>query len=73
MAPEQWAVQQPSGSYRRVVEPLTGELLAAHLSGSVTLGTYLLDKQGQGSFAVFDADSEDGLEKLVVLAGELAS
>jgi hypothetical protein len=70
---DQYAVQQPSGSYWRVVEPLTGELLTAHLSGSVTLGTYLLDEHGQCSFAVFDADTEDGLEKLVVLAGELAS
>ena len=70
---DQYAVQQPSGSYWRVVEPLTEELLVAHLTGSVTLGTYLLDEQGQCSFAVFDADSEDGLAKLVVLAGELAS
>ena len=70
---DQYAVQQPSGSYWRVVEPLTGELLTAHLTGSVTLGTYLLDEYGQCSFAVFDADSEDGLAKLVVLAGELAS
>ena len=70
---DQYAVQQPSGSYWRIVEPLTVKLLAAHLTGSVTLGTYLLDEQGHCSFAVFDADSEDGLEKLVVLAGELAS
>ena len=70
---DQYAVQQPSGSYWRIVEPLTGELLAAHLTGSVTLGTYLLDEQGHCSFAVFDSDSEDGLEKLVVLMGELAS
>jgi len=70
---DQYAVQQRNGSYWRIVEPLTREVLSAHLAGSVTLGTYLLDEQGQCSFAVFDADSEDGLEKLGVLSGELAS
>ncbi len=68
----QYAVQQRDGSYRRVREPLTLPLLAAHLAGRCTLGTYLLDEQHQCSFAVFDADSRDGLEQLVGLAMELA-
>jgi len=70
---DQYAVQQRNGSYWRIVAPLTKDLFSAHLTGSVTLGTYLLDERGQCSFAVFDADSEDGLEKLVMLSGELAS
>src|SRR2546430_3031757 len=68
----QYAVQQRDGSYWRVREPLTLPLLAAHLAGRCTLGTYLLDEQYQCSFAVFDADSPDGLEQLVGLAMELA-
>src|SRR5437016_3256997 len=68
----QYAVQQRDGSYWRVREPLTLPLLAAHLAGRCTLGTYLLDEQHQCSFAVFDADSQDGLGLLVGLAMELA-
>ncbi len=68
----QYAVQQRDGRYWRVAEPLTLSLISAHLAGLVTLGTYLLDEQADCSFAVFDADSEDGLDRLGVLAGELA-
>src|SRR2546421_11699672 len=64
----QYAVQQRDGSYWRVREPLTLPLLAAHLAGRCTLGTYLLDEQHQCSFAVFDADSRDGLERLFGVA-----
>ncbi len=68
----QYAVQQRDGSYWRVREPLTLPLLAAHLAGRCTLGTYLLDEFNQCSFAVFDADRSDGLEQLAGLAMELA-
>src|SRR2546426_5714526 len=68
----QYAVQQRDGSYWRVREPLTLPLLAAHLAGRCTLGTYLLDESSHCSFAVFDADSHDGLGRLVGLAMELA-
>src|SRR6266550_5174954 len=68
----QYAVQQRDGSYWRVREPLTLPLLAAHLAGRCTLGTYLLDESSHCSFAVFDADSGDGLVRLVGLAMELA-
>src|SRR5207248_5660474 len=68
----QYAVQQRDGSYWRVREPLTLPLLAAHLAGRCTLGTYLLDEQHQCSFTVFDADSRDGLERLVGLEMEPA-
>ncbi len=69
---DHYAVQQRDGSYWRVVEPLSLSLISAHLSGLVTLGTYLLDEQGCCTFVVFDADSDDGLDRLAVLAGELA-
>ena len=68
---EQYAVQQSDGSYWRVAEPLTLSLLAAHLQGRWTLGTYLLDEGSCCAFAVFDADGVDGLATLSALAGEL--
>jgi hypothetical protein len=67
-----YAIQQRDGSYRRIVEPLSLPLLASHLAGHCTLGTYLLDEENTCAFAVFDADTQDGFIKLVALAGELA-
>jgi hypothetical protein len=46
--------------------------LVDHLQGRYTLGTYVLDRQGFCSFAVFDDDRADGLTRLVLLAQELA-
>ncbi|HZU65897.1 MAG TPA: CHC2 zinc finger domain-containing protein [Ktedonobacteraceae bacterium] len=69
---DQYAVQQRDGSYWRVQEPLSLSLLAAHLCGQWTLGTYLLDAQSTCRFAVFDADGEMGLEQLAALSCELA-
>jgi hypothetical protein len=66
------AVQQRNGSYWRVCEPLTLDRIATHLLGRWTLGTYLLDQYSCCSFAVFDADGPDGLERLVGLSAELA-
>lgn len=69
---DSYAVQQPSGGYWRVAEPLTLEHLHAHLMGQWTLGTYLLDVEGGCQFAVFDDDSDDGVERLAALSLELA-
>src|SRR5437868_14385067 len=69
---DQYAVQQQDGSYCRVAEPLSLSLLAAHLGGRWTLGTYLLDEASSCLFAVFDADQEDGLMQLAVLSRKLA-
>jgi hypothetical protein len=69
---EQYALQQLDGSYWRVAAPLSLDLVAAHLAGRCTLGTYLLDRESSCAFAVFDADDGDGLERLALLAGELA-
>jgi len=68
---DQYAVQQRDGSYWRVGEPLMLSHLAAHLSGQWTLGSYLLDALSHCSLAVFDADGEDGLERLAQLSEEL--
>jgi len=69
---DHYAVQQRDGSYWRVDEPLTLPLLADHLAGRWTLGTYLLDRASCCTFAVFDADSADGLAQLAMLSIELA-
>ena len=68
---DQYAVQQRDGSYWRVGELLTFSHLAAHLAGRWTLGTYVLDASSRCSYAVFDADGDDGLERLAVLSEEL--
>ncbi len=67
-----YAVQQRNGAYWRVAESLTLSHLHAHLMGHWTLGTYLLDAQSCCAFAVFDADSDDGVERLAALSLELA-
>lgn len=69
--PEHYAVQQRDGSYFRVAEALSLPLLAGHLLGRWTLGTYLLNRQSWCACAVFDADAVDGLECLEELAEEL--
>src|SRR5437763_9083918 len=66
-----YAVQQHDGSYWRVEEPLDLPMLSAHLAGRWTLGTYVLNQDSACSFAVFDADSMDGLALLIDLADEL--
>ncbi len=68
-----YAVQQGDGSYRPSYQRLSLARLQDHLMGRYTLGTYVVDGSGMCSFAVFDADSEDGLERLVLLAGDLAA
>ncbi len=50
-----------------------GSMIHWRLMGRYTLGTYVLDPSGSCAFAVFDADSEDGLERLVLLSAELAA
>ncbi len=68
-----YAVQQGDGSYRPSYQPLSLARLADHLLGRYTLGTYVVDGLGFCSFVVFDADSVDGLDRLVRLSGELAA
>ncbi len=68
-----YAVQQGDGSYRPSYGRLSLARIHDHLMGRYTLGTYMVDAEGYCSAAVFDADSEDGLERLVLLVGELAT
>lgn len=64
---DDYAIQQADGSYWRDVESITLPLLMVHLAGRWIMGSYLLDQQSHCTFAVFDADSEDGLVRLISL------
>jgi hypothetical protein len=59
-----YAHQRPDGGYYRVGRPLSLADLVGHFNGSWTLGTYVRDERGYCRFAVFDADSEQGLQEL---------
>lgn len=56
--PDIYAVQQDDGSYRPVREPVTVQVLGAHIRGEQTVGTYtnVFDK---ARFMVFDEDTGD--------------
>jgi hypothetical protein len=58
------AVQLPTGRYRRQGRPLTPHDIVQHLAGTVTYGTYVMDRAGCCRFAVFDDDTPDGLSRL---------
>jgi hypothetical protein len=47
-----------------VGRPVSLEVISAHLAGLCTIGTYVMDERGDCSFAVFDADRDDGLIQL---------
>lgn len=69
MYPRQFQGQRP---YFTVHEPLHVGLLAAHLRGEITLGTYLLNAQSHGRFMVVDADEDDSWQQLVIMAQQLS-
>ncbi len=69
---DDYAVQQLSGRYLRMNRPLTTIALRNHLDGAESLGTYVIDERGRCRFAVFDADSHDGLHVLLGLQLRLA-
>ena len=69
---DDYAVQQGNGRYLRVARPLTKTALRNHLDGVESLGTYVIDERGRCRFAVFDADSHDGLHVLLGLQLRLA-
>jgi hypothetical protein len=59
-----FALQRDNGRYVRLGRPLSDYELCLHLMGKQTIGTYVINEQGQCRFAVFDADSLDGLDVL---------
>lgn len=70
---DDYAVQLATGRYTRVGKPLTQADLSDHLVGVRTYGTYVIDAAGCCRFAVVDADSDDGLDRLWTLQDHLAA
>ena len=66
------AKQRPNGRYWSYKEPVTPDLVKAHLAGEVTLGTYALSQESQAFWAVIDADREEDWRQLLVQVAELA-
>jgi CHC2 zinc finger len=63
---DDYAMQQADGRYLRAGRPVTYSTLFAHLLGSLTIGTYVIDERGMCRFALFDDDREgDDLEERV--------
>ena len=70
---DDFALQRTDGGYVRVGRPLTLDDIHRHLTGQHTLGSYVIDEHGACRYAVFDADSEDGLHVLRGVQGQLAA
>ena len=66
-----FAIQSDTGTYYSVKESLTAGHVMRHLKGEITLGVYILGMDGKASFAVIDADDEEGFERLVTVHGTL--
>ncbi len=67
-----YAVQQVDGSYRWIYEELTAELVAAHLSGELTLACSSSDARGGARWGCLDVDVPGSLPQLLALRTMLA-
>ena len=67
-----YALQQEDGRYLRVGSAVSLAALARHVAGVETMGSYVVDEQDTCHFAVFDADSFDGLLHLLAVQRRLA-
>ncbi|MCI0558943.1 MAG: CHC2 zinc finger domain-containing protein [Nitrososphaera sp.] len=65
--------QLDDGKYVTIYRPLRQNHLIAHLQGRITLGTYVLDRESNGRFLVFDADDEPDWRRLIALSRALAN
>ena len=68
-----YALQQGNGRYLRVGSVVTLDALWRHVVGVETMGAYVVDEQETCHFAVFDADSLDGLMQLLGVQRQLAA
>jgi len=68
-----YALQQDNGRYLRVGAVVTLDALSRHVAGLETMGSYVIDEQETCHFAVFDADSLDGLLQLLAVQRLLAA
>lgn len=68
-----YARQLPDGRYICIRQPLTPNLVSAHLQGKLTLGTYVLDSLDQACFVVLDGDDDPQFKALISLHRELGT
>lgn len=68
-----YAMQRDDGRYLRVRLSIEVDDLWRHLRGEETMGTYMIDEHDKCHFAVFDADSLDGLVQLLAVQRRLSS
>jgi TOTE conflict system, Archaeo-Eukaryotic Primase domain len=68
-----FALQRSDGGYVRAGRPLALQDVRAHLAGAHTIGSYVIDEHGNCRYAVFDADSADGLDRLHAVHCQLAA
>ena len=68
-----YALQQEDGRYRRVGAAVSLAALSHHVAGVETMGSYVVDERNTCHFAVFDADSLDGLVDLLAVQRRLAA
>lgn len=68
-----YARQLGDGRYVCIRQPLTPDLVRAHLQGKLTLGTYVLDARDQARFVVLDGDDDNQFNALIGLHKELSS
>jgi hypothetical protein len=68
-----YALQQQNGRYWRVGSSLTWEALRQHVAGLDTIGAYVVNERNTCHYAVFDADSVDGLMQLLGVQRRLAA
>lgn len=64
-------IQLPNGKYASVKKNLTTNLIAAHLTGGLTIGAYALDEQSHAKWICLDADTQELWTGLTELAGDL--
>jgi len=66
-----YARQLEDGSYVCIRKPLRIDHILTHLQGEITLGIYVLDRDSQTHFVVFDADDDQGMSGLISMAADL--
>ncbi len=66
-----YALQEPTGRYTTVREPVTDDLIRAHLGGEVTCAWLCFDERDRLHWACVDADRPDGRVRLQWIHAEL--
>lgn len=66
-----YPLQLDKGSYVRIKQPLTRDMVIAHLKGVVTIGAYALNHESYAKWLCLDADSDKDFATLIRLASKL--